>query len=178
VILLFILRLEVLHSDHDVCVVSACGGLHAIADLYTRQFTAGASGVGAQSYSFAVVPGYLGTPERIVALERAELIEACGVSLTLFHPQFGRLVSQGRIRLIAQGALQKDRRYPQLPNIFDQAKTPDVREALEFLYLPLALGRSLVASAGIPEDRLDVLRWATAEPCRMPISATTPKTQY
>jgi tripartite-type tricarboxylate transporter receptor subunit TctC len=32
-----------------------------------------------------------------------------------------------------------------------------------FFDLPLALDRSLAAPAGIPEDRLDVLRKATAE---------------
>jgi tripartite-type tricarboxylate transporter receptor subunit TctC len=164
-----------MNSDHDACIVSAGSGVHTIADLYTRQVIAGASGVGAQSYSFPVVyrellgmkfkviSGYPGTPERIVALERGELTGACGISLSLFRMQFGRLVSQGRIRLIAQGAVQKDPRYPQLPNILDQAKTPDVRRALEFLYLPLALGRSLAAPAGIPKDRLDVLRKATAD---------------
>jgi tripartite-type tricarboxylate transporter receptor subunit TctC len=164
-----------MNSDHDACIVSAGSGVHTIADLYTRQVIAGASGVGAQSYSFPVVyrellgmkfkviSGYPGTPERIVALERGELTGACGISLSLFRSQFGRLVSQGRIRLIAQGAVQKDPRYPQLPNILDQAKTPDVRRALEFLYLPLALGRSLAAPAGIPKDRLDVLRKATAD---------------
>jgi tripartite-type tricarboxylate transporter receptor subunit TctC len=164
-----------LHSDHDTCIVSAGSGVHTIADLYTRQVIAGASGVGAQSYSFPVayrellgmkfkvISGYPGTPERIIALERGELTGACGISLSLFHSQFGRLVAQGRIRLIAQGALQKDPRYPELPNILDQAKSPDTRRALEFLYLPLALGRSLAAPAGIPKDRLDVLRKATAE---------------
>lgn len=164
-----------MNSDHDACIVSAGSGVHTIADLYTRQVIAGASGVGAQSYSFPVVyrdllgmkfkviSGYPGTPERIIALERGELTGACGISLSLFHSQFGRLVSQGRIRLIAQGAVQKDSRYLELPNILDQAKTPDVRRALEFLYLPLALGRALAAPAGIPKDRLDVLRKATAE---------------
>jgi hypothetical protein len=32
-----------------------------------------------------------------------------------------------------------------LPNILDQAKTPELQQALEFLYLPLALGRSPAA---------------------------------
>ena len=45
--------------------------------------------------------------------------------------------------------------------MLDQAKTPEVRQALEFLYLPLALGRSLAAPPGTPPDRLAVLRRAT-----------------
>jgi tripartite-type tricarboxylate transporter receptor subunit TctC len=45
--------------------------------------------------------------------------------------------------------------------MLDQAKSPEVRQALEFLFLPLALGRSLAAPPETPADRLEVLRAAT-----------------
>jgi tripartite-type tricarboxylate transporter receptor subunit TctC len=162
-----------MNSDRDACIVAAGSGVHTIDDLYKREVIAGASGVGAQSYSFPVVyqkllgmkfkviSGYPGTPERMLALERGELTGACGISLSLFRSQFSRLVDDGKIRLIAQGALRADPRYPQVPNILDQAKSPDVHQALEFLYLPLALGRSLAAPPQTPPDRLEVLRRAT-----------------
>jgi tripartite-type tricarboxylate transporter receptor subunit TctC len=169
-----------MNSDRDACIVSAGGGVRAIDDLYSHEVIAGASGVGAQSYSFPVVyqkllgmkfkviSGYPGTPERLLALERGEITGACGISLSLFRSQFSRLVEDGRIRLIAQGALTKDARYPDLPNILDQAKSPDDRQALEFLYLPLALGRSLAAPPQTPADRLDVLRTATLKTMKDP----------
>jgi tripartite-type tricarboxylate transporter receptor subunit TctC len=69
-------------------------------------------------------------------------------------------MDEGKIRLIAQGALTRDARYPDLPNILDQAKTLELKQALEFLYLPLALGRSLAAPPEVPPDRLEVLRSA------------------
>lgn len=93
----------------------------------------------------------------------AASLSAC---LRLFRSQFSRLVDEGRLRLIAQGALTEDPPYPGLPNILDQAKTPDDRQALEFLYLPLALGRSLAAPPGRPVDRLDVLRDAVSRTMR------------
>jgi tripartite-type tricarboxylate transporter receptor subunit TctC len=164
-----------MNSDRDACIVTAASGVTTIEDLYTHEVVAGASGVGAQSYSFPVVyrkllgmkfkviSGYPGTPERMLALERGELTGACGISLSLFRSQFSRLVEQGRIRLIAQAGLTKDPRYPDLPNILDQAKSPETRQALEFLLLPLALGRSLAAPPEIPADRLEVLRHAVRE---------------
>jgi tripartite-type tricarboxylate transporter receptor subunit TctC len=164
-----------MNSDRDAYIVSAGSGVHTIGDLYAHEVIAGASGVGAQSYSFPVVyqkllgmkfkviSGYPGTPERIIALERGEITGACGISLSLIQSQFSRPLQEGHIRLIAQGALRADPRYPDVPNILDQAKTADVRQALEFLYLPLALGRSLAAPPQIPQDRLDVLRQATAQ---------------
>jgi tripartite-type tricarboxylate transporter receptor subunit TctC len=169
-----------MNSDHDACVVSAGSGVHAIGDFYTHEIIAGASGVGAQSYSFPVVyqkllgmkfkviSGYPGTPERLIALERGEITGACGISLSLFHSQFSRLVNEGRVRLIAQGAVRPDAHYPNLPNILDQAKTPDIRQALKFLYLQLALGRSLAAPPQTPPDRLAALRKATAETMQDP----------
>jgi tripartite-type tricarboxylate transporter receptor subunit TctC len=161
-----------MNSDRDACIVAAGSGVHSVGDLYTHEVIAGASGVGAQSYSFPVVyqkllgmkikviSGYPGTPERLLALERGEITGACGISLSLLGAQFSRLIDEGKIRLIAQGALTRDPRYPDLPNILDQAKTPELHQALEFLYLPLALGRSLAAPPEVPADRLDVLRSA------------------
>jgi tripartite-type tricarboxylate transporter receptor subunit TctC len=164
-----------MNSDHDACIVAAGSGVRTIDDLYTHEIVAGASGVGAQSYSFPVVyrellgmkfkviSGYPGTPERMLALERGEITGACGISLSLFRSQFSRLVEEGRIRLIAQGGITTDTRYPDLPNILDQAKSPELRQALEFLYLPLALGRSLAAPPETPANRLEILRNAIRE---------------
>jgi tripartite-type tricarboxylate transporter receptor subunit TctC len=164
-----------MNSDHDACIVSAGSGVRTIDDFYSHEVIAGASGVGAQSYSFPVVyrdllgmkfkviSGYPGTPERMLALERGEITGACGISLSLFASQFGRLAAEGKVRLIAQGALRADPRYPDVPNILDQAKSPEIRQALEFLYLPLALGRSLAAPPQTPPDRLAVLREAVRQ---------------
>jgi tripartite-type tricarboxylate transporter receptor subunit TctC len=169
-----------MNSDRDACIVAAGTSVHSVGDLYTHEVIAGASGVGAQSYSFPVVyqkllgmkikviSGYPGTPERLLALQRGEITGACGISLSLLHVQFGHLIDEGKIRLIAQGALTKDARYPDLPNIFDQAKTLELKQALEFLYLPLALGRSLAAPPEVPPERLEVLRSAVLKTMQDP----------
>jgi tripartite-type tricarboxylate transporter receptor subunit TctC len=169
-----------MNSDRDSCIVAAGSGVHDIGDFYTHEVIVGASGAGAQSYSFPVVyqkllgmkfkviSGYPGTPERLLALQRGEITGACGISLSLLRAQFSRLIDEGKIRLIAQGALTKDARYPDLPNILDQAKTPELRQALEFLYLPLALGRSLAAPPEVPTDRLEVLRAAVSKTMQDP----------
>jgi tripartite-type tricarboxylate transporter receptor subunit TctC len=169
-----------MNNDRDSCIVAAGSGVHNIGDFYTHEVIVGASGAGAQSYSFPVVyrkllgmkfkviSGYPGTPERLLALQRGEITGACGISLSLLRAQFSRLIDEGKIRLIAQGALTKDARYPDLPNILDQAKTPQLRQALEFLYLPLALGRSLAAPPEVPTDRLEVLRAAVSKTMQDP----------
>ena len=164
-----------MNSDHDGCIVTPRSGVKSIEDFYTHEVIAGASGVGAQSYSFPVVyrellgmkfkviAGYPGTPDRLLALERGELTGACGISTTMFRSQLSDAAKSGKIAFIAQGSATKDPLYPNVPNILDQAKTPEIRQALEFLFIPLGLGRALAAPPETPPDRLAVLRKATLE---------------
>ena len=141
-----------------------------IDDFYRVETTVGASGAGAQSFTFPqvyrellgmklkVIAGYPGTPERMIAVERGELDGFCGITLSTFRSQLADQAARGKIRLVAQASTRKDKRYPDLPNILDQAKTPEARQALEFLFIPLALGRAFAAPPDTPKDRLEVLR--------------------
>jgi tripartite-type tricarboxylate transporter receptor subunit TctC len=112
---------------------------------------------------FKVIAGYPGTPDRLIALERGELTGACGISTTMFRSQLSEHAKSGKVVFIAQGSATKDPLYPNVPNMLDQAKTPDVRQALEFLFIPLGLGRALAAPPETPPDRLAVLRKATLD---------------
>src|SRR6202012_5953818 len=80
-----------------------------------------------------------------------------------FQSQFGRPAAEGKVRLIAQGALRADPRYADVPDILDQGKTPGIGQPRDLLYLTLALGRSLAAPPQTPPDRLAVLREAVRQ---------------
>lgn len=164
-----------MNSDYDACIMWAASGVKTIDDFYKREVIVGASGVGAQSYSFPVVyrellgmkfkviSGYPGTPERLLAMERGELTGACGITTTTFRSVLGQPAQEGKILLVAQAGSQKDPMYPDVPNILDQAKTPEIRQALEFLFVPLGLGRPLAVPPGTPKDRVAVLGKASAQ---------------
>jgi tripartite-type tricarboxylate transporter receptor subunit TctC len=155
--------------DYDACVMSTASGVKTIADFYTKEVVVGASGVGAQAYSFPIVyrellgmkfkviPGYPGTPERVLAMERGEITGACGITTTSYATVVGEAAKQGKVAMVAQAGSRRDPRYPDVPNILEEAKTPDVRQALEFLFAPLALGRPLAAPPGTPKDRVAAL---------------------
>jgi tripartite-type tricarboxylate transporter receptor subunit TctC len=169
-----------MNSDYDSCIVWSASGVRSIDDFYKRQIVLAASGVGAQSYSFPVayrnllgmklkvIVGYGGTPDRILAMQRGEVTGACGVSTSSLHSALAPLLRNGKIRVIAQAGIHSDPRYAQAPNILDQAKTPEMRQALEFLFVPLALGRPLAAPPGTPADRAAVLRRALMETLKDP----------
>jgi tripartite-type tricarboxylate transporter receptor subunit TctC len=164
-----------MNSDYDACVIWTGSGVKGIKDFYTQEIVVGASGAGAQSYSFPIVyrellgmkfkviSGYPGTPERLLAMERGELTGACGITTTTFRSVLAQPAKEGKIFIGAQGGVQKDPRYQEVPNILDEAKTPELHQAFEFLYAPLALGRPLALPPGTPKARAAILEKASMQ---------------
>ncbi|MGE5539015.1 MAG: Bug family tripartite tricarboxylate transporter substrate binding protein [Gemmatimonas sp.] len=161
-----------MNSDYDACITWAASGVKTIDDLYKREVIVGASGAGAQSYSFPIVynellgtkfkviSGYPGTPERLVAMERGELHGACGITTSTFRAVLAQPYKDGKVVLVAQAGSSKDPAYPDVPNMLDQAKSPEARQALEFLFVPLGLGRPFAGPPEMPVDRTALLRKA------------------
>jgi tripartite-type tricarboxylate transporter receptor subunit TctC len=164
-----------MNSDVDSCVVTPASGIRTISDFYVKQAVAAATGVGAQSYSFPiayqkilgmkfkVIPGYRGTPDRIIAMERGEVNSACGITISTFQSQVAGFARAGKVLLVAQAGLHKDPRYPNLPNMLDEAKTPEARQMMQVLLAPLALGRPIAAPPGTPPERVALLRKAMTD---------------
>ena len=162
-------------SQTDTCVGWTAAGINQLSDFYSREVFVGASAAGATSHSLPtaykeilgmklkIVTGYAGTPERILAMEQGEITGACGVSISGYRSQFAHLVQAGKVKLIAQAGLVKDPRYPDVPNILDQAKTTETRQALEFLYTQLALGRAFAAPPDTHAEATAILRKASTD---------------
>ena len=97
-----------MNSDYDACVVSAKSPVKTIEDFYKYETAVGASGAGAQSFTFPlayrdllgmkfkVIAGYPGTPERMLAVERGELDGFCGISLSTFRSQLAEQAAAAR----------------------------------------------------------------------------------
>jgi tripartite-type tricarboxylate transporter receptor subunit TctC len=161
-----------LNSDHDTCVTWNTSGIKTVADLYTREIVVGSAGAGAMSASipiiynqflgtkFKVILGYKGTPERILAMERGELQANCGFTTVTLRATGGRPFAEGKIVLLAQAGMTKDPAYPDVPNMLDEAKTPEARQALEFVFLQMDLGRPYAAPPKLPKEAVAQLRAA------------------
>ena len=83
-------------------------------------------------------------------MERGEVNSACGITISTFQSQVMSFEKQGKVHLVAQAGLNKDPRYPDLPNILDEAKTPEARKMMQLLLAPLAVGRPIAAHAFRP----------------------------
>jgi tripartite-type tricarboxylate transporter receptor subunit TctC len=159
-------------SFHETCIVWAATGIKSMSDAYSRQIIVGSSGSGANSSlfptvynqllgtKFKIIPGYPGTPQRLLAMERGELDGACGISTSDIRSFLDQAYRQRKILLLVQAGVEKDPAFPDIPNILDEAKTPEVREALLFLLEGLELGRAFACAPETPADRVALLRGA------------------
>ncbi len=158
--------------EYDTCIVYETVKIQSVADVYKQELLFGASAAGSPSYTFPlvyrqllgmklkVIPGYIRIPDRILAMEQGELMGGCGFyTNTLMSTMYGPF-SAGKIRPLFQGGLTKDRRFPNVPNALEEAKTPENRQALEYMYATLELGRPFAAPPETPPDRLKLLREA------------------
>ena len=137
----------------------------------------GASGVGSTGYyipklleevfgvKLIVVTGYPGAADVDVAVERNE-IHCRGATLNAF---FGRepgrtWVKNGFARILVQTGDRRNHRLPDVPTIWelmDHEKVPEPKRRLARVVLgPGAFGRPILATPGIPADRVKILREA------------------
>jgi tripartite-type tricarboxylate transporter receptor subunit TctC len=167
-----------MNSDVDGCVMSLSSGISKISDLYSRHAILAATGAGAQSYTFPiayqkilgmnieVIAGFAGTPDRLLAMQRGEVNGACGISISTFLSQVADMSRTHEVTLVAQAGLRKDSRFPDVPNMLDEARTQDAKDMMRLLFAPLSLGRPIAAPPGIPKDRLALLQTAVAATMR------------
>jgi tripartite-type tricarboxylate transporter receptor subunit TctC len=169
-----------MNMDYESCIVMQDSPIRSLSDLYSRELIVGASGVGAQSYSFPlvynallhmkfkVIAGYKSTPDRYLAMERGELTGNCGINTSAIQATLFKQYQEGKIRVLLQAAIHKDQRFSQVPNILDEAKTAEDRQALEYLFATLELGRPFAISGETPKDRVALLRRAFGQAMKDP----------
>jgi hypothetical protein len=108
-----------------------------------------------QGWPLKVLPGYPGTSENLVALERGE-------TDGLYHE--GATIKTVRPDWMKTGFLlpivQTHKEYPNVPLIGDTVEDPNVKGLLNLYGALNRLGLILMGPPGIPADRLEVLRKA------------------
>jgi len=107
-----------------------------------------------------MIPGYAGTRDIDLAMQRGEVNGECGLYASSIKAQFLDDVKSGRLRLVIQMGSRKSTEFGEIPSVFDYVKSDDDRAVLELHFKSLVLGRPLAGPPGIPQDRLTALRAA------------------
>lgn len=112
---------------------------------------------------FNMVMGYPGTADANLALERGEVhCRATSVG-SVFGAEPGRTwMKTGFISVLVHTGTKRDPRMPEVPTIYDlmdRYKTPEAtRRLVKVVVSPGNVGRPIVASPGVPPDRVKLLR--------------------
>ena len=112
---------------------------------------------------FSLVQGYPGGPEIDLAVERGEIhCRAFTIEAFLSREPYHTWRKKGFVRNIVQTGKKRDIKLPETETIWelmDKYKTPEASRRLATVMLASgALGRPMLATPGVPADRVKILR--------------------
>jgi tripartite-type tricarboxylate transporter receptor subunit TctC len=159
-------------DEVSLCVSWHTSNVKTFDDLLTMPFVAGAQGTVSDAHIFTnmlrsvfgaklrLVPGYPGTNELSLAMERGEVEGRCGWawgSIKLSRPDW---LAAKRINLLMQLSLQRADDLPDLPLITDRARNDRERKILQLIFSRQQMAWPFAAPPDIPHDRAAALRAA------------------
>ena len=133
------------NKETNVCVVWHTSPIRTIEDVKHREMVVGTSGPSSTDaiypnlmdnlfgMKFKVVTGYKGAPETHLAMERGEVDGRCGISWDTLKSLNADWLRDKKVRLLVQIALVKEPALPDVPWVFDMAKTDEAKQILTFL---------------------------------------------
>jgi len=107
---------------------------------------------------FKIVPGYPGTREVNLAMDRGEVQGNGAITWASIKATMTAMLAERRINLIVQFGLKNHPELPQVPNALTYAKAADQRAALMLLFATQEFGRPYIAPPGLPAPIAAALR--------------------
>jgi tripartite-type tricarboxylate transporter receptor subunit TctC len=156
-----------------VCVRWVTAPVKTPADLFTQELIVGAAGAGSSlsilptvfnqvlGTKFRIVHGYKGTGDTMLAIERGEVQGACA-SYGQFRT-YEQLIRDGKLVFLLRAEEAPIPEIPDVPSIFDFAKTAEQRQLMRFIFSSTEFGRPYVFPPGVPQERVATMRKALAD---------------
>jgi hypothetical protein len=105
---------------------------------------------------FKLVKGYAGSAAMRLALERGEIEGFCGVGY--YSMRTAGLLTPDKANVLVQIGLSKHPEMPNVPFVFDYAKSEEDRQIFTLVFGWLDLVRPIAAPPGTPAERVQALR--------------------
>lgn len=161
-----------------VCVASTSAPVKTAADIFTQEMLTGAAGVGSSTSivptvlnrvlgtKFKMIEGYRGAGDILLAIERGEVQGVC-MSLGQFrsHQQKFR---DGKLQYLFRAEESALPGLPNVPSIYDFAKTNEQRQLMRFVFSSTEFGRPYLFPPDVPKDRVQFIREAIAAAVKNP----------
>lgn len=115
---------------------------------------------------FKIVSGYHSTNDIGLAMERGEVEGRAGNNFNSLKTENAEWLRSGKIVLLAQVGLERDREFPDVPLLLDFAGNEEERQILRLFSTDVVIGRPLLTTPGVPAARVELLRKAFEEMVR------------
>jgi tripartite-type tricarboxylate transporter receptor subunit TctC len=161
-----------------VCVAWHTSKVRTPADLLQQELIVGGGGSGTSlsivptvfnhvlGTKFRIVEGYKGTTDTVLAMERGEVEGVCAT-----YGQFRvyeKLIKEGKLRFILRAEESPIAAIPDVPSIYDLAKTEEQRQLMRFVFSSVEFGRPYVLPPETPPELVALMRKAMADALKDP----------
>ena len=164
-------------NDVFLCLIRSDAPVKSFRDAFTKEAILGATGDGGSNKNFPamlnnvlgtkfrLVTGYPGSREVTLAIEKGEVQGYCGMSWSSVSTARPDWIPSGFMRVLVQ---EHAKGHPAMnrmgmPLAVDFAKTARDRQIMELVYSQAIYGRPYILPAGVPFDRVAILRKAFAQ---------------
>ena len=107
-----------------------------------------------------IIPGYKGSSDVRIAMERGEIAGNCGDSWPSLKSTAADWIRDRRINVLTQFSVSSHPELKDVPTIVERAKDEQHRAALRLLLGPQEAGRPFIAPPGTPPELVKALRAA------------------
>ena len=148
------------------------------ADLFKTDLLTGGTGVGSSTdivptvinrvlgTRFKMVEGYRGAGDILIAIDRGEVHGVC-MSLGQFRTSEQKFKT-GKLHYILRAEESELPGVPNVPSVYDFAKTDEQKQLMRFIFSSTEFGRPLLFPPGVPKDRVDFMRQAIERAAKNP----------
>ena len=164
-----------MNSDLSVCVIWHTAAAKTFADLKTKPSIFGGVGAGSDIDMYTntlinlfdtkmrLVTGYKSSDGIHLAMERGEVEGRCGWGVASLLSTKADWIAEKKVNILVQIGLQKHPAIPEVPLLLEETNDPEMRQVLETISAPLAMGRPVLTAPDLPPERLAALRKAFDE---------------
>jgi tripartite-type tricarboxylate transporter receptor subunit TctC len=147
-------------------------GIRTLDEAKLREVPVGAVGTASDSFIFPTIlnellgtkfkpiPGYAGSAQIHLAMERGEVMGRGGNSWASVQAANKSWVVEHKINMLVQVGFEKEPELPDVPLLLDLVKTDEAISIVKVISLPTAIGLAHWLAPGVPKDRIEALRTA------------------
>lgn len=159
---------------YNVCIAWGQSGVKEWEDMFRqgKPIPMGATGPSDARYqhtailrnmfgaNLQIIPGYKGSSDVRIAMERGEIAGNCGDSWSSLKSTASDWIRERKINVLAQFSVSQHPELKDIPTIVERAKNDNDRAALRLLLGPQEAGRPYIAPPGTAPEYVKALRAA------------------